>query len=599
MASTTTNDPWTLPELTRARRAIVVVDVVESVRLMQEDEAGFIDRWRRFVHQVRHEVLPKHGGRMVKSLGDGMLLEFDQVREAAACARILHDTIAQSICAPAAPTICLRIGATVADVVVLEDLDVLGSGVNLAARLASLAGPCQTVVSVEFRDALSDGVDCSCEDMGECWIKHYAQSVRAYRLHAAEAGGLGVYRHDQRQDLALQPGIAVLPLEVKAHAAEPRWLGEAIADHLTAALSRFSALRVVSRLSTSACAGRGLDAAALRERLGVPYLVSGRCQVIGSRSRIHLELCDARTATVLWSEGRTLPMQQVLLDADELVADLVAAVGAAVVEHEMRRATSQPLPTLESYALLLAAITLMHRQSPQAFDRSRELLTHLVDRHPRQAAPRAWLGKWHVLRVAQGWTSDPVREASEAHAVVARALDAEPDHPLALAVDGLVCAYVQKDLATAGRRYAQALAASPNESLAWLFKSALHAYEGAGTEARQAADRALALSPLDPMRYYYLTFAATAQLAAGDYDKALSLAEGSLRANCTHAPAYRNLAIAQVMTGDTAGARRTVQTLLRLEPALTVSAFRSRYPGRDATQVDRFAQALETAGLPA
>jgi adenylate cyclase len=599
MSATPPPDPWPLPELTWARRAIVVVDVVESVRLMQEDEAGFIDRWRRFVHEVRTEVLPKHGGRMVKSLGDGMLLAFESPHAAAACAIEQHRRVGTvNAGVPDARAIWLRIGINTADVVV-DELDVLGSGVNLAARLASLAEPGQTVVSVEMRDTLSDGLDASLEDMGECWLKHLPNSVRAYRLHAADGGSLRLIQGGSHDVTSLQPGIAVMPLTVLAEVAESHWLGEAVADRLTSALSRFSAVRVVSRLSTSACAGRGLDAAGLRERLGVPYIVSGRCQVIGTRARLQLELCDARNGSVLWADGRTLPMQQALLDADELVHELVGAVGAAVVEHELRRATSQPLPTLESYALLLAAITLMHRQSPQAFDRSHAMLSHLVERHPRLAAPRAWLGKWHVLRVAQGWSSDATREAQEAHSVVARALDAEPEHPLALAVDGLVCAYVQRDLNAAGARYAQALTASPNESLAWLFQSALHAYQGEGAAAGRAADRALGLSPLDPMRYYYLTFAATAQLAAGDYGKARLLAEQSLRANRTHAPAYRNLAIAQVLCGDEVSARGTVLSLRELEPGLTVSGFRNRYPGRDASQVERFAQALATAGMPA
>ena len=599
MPGTAPQSPDSLPAPAKARKAIVVVDVVESVQLMQRDEAGFIERWRRFMHWMRAEVVARHGGRLVKSLGDGMLVEFDEPRAAVAfgfdCharARRLDDTVANG------PTVWLRVGAAVADIVV-EDYDVLGAGVNLSQRLATVAGPGQTVVTVDVRDAITDGVDAHVEDLGELWLKHFDHGVRAYRLHAPDEGGLRLAVAGRQQEQVLQPGIAVMPLEVQGGVAEARWLGEAVADQLTAALSRFGALRVVSRLSTSACAQRGLGTATLREMLGVPYLVSGRCQVVGSRARVQLELCDARDASVLWAGGRTLSVEQALLDADELVHEVIGAVGAAVVEHELRRATAQPMPRLESYALLLSAITLMHRQSPQAFARSREMLSHLVERHPRLAAPRAWLGKWHVLRVSQGWADDAAREAREAHDVVARALDAEPEHPLALAVDGLICAYVQQDLDAAGRRYSQALEASPSESLAWLFSSALHAYHGEGAAAGAAADRALALSPLDPLRYYYLTFAATAQLAAGDYTQALQLARESLRANVTHVPAYRNLAIAQVLSGDEAGARDTVKRLRELDPALTVTLFRQRYPGRDAAQVERFAGALAAAGLPA
>ena len=175
MDSTTPDVPWPLPELTRARRAIVVVDVVESVRLMQEDEAGFIDRWRRFVHQVRTEVLPAHEGRLVKSLGDGMLLAFHAVPKAMSAAL-------QAQAAAAACGISLRVGAHVGEVSV-DELDMFGAEVNMAARVATLAEPGGIVVTAMFRDELVDGLDARLEDLGPCWLKHVSAPVHAFSVH--------------------------------------------------------------------------------------------------------------------------------------------------------------------------------------------------------------------------------------------------------------------------------------------------------------------------------------------------------------------------------------------------------------------------------
>ena len=175
-----TNDGMQWPELQRSRRTIVVVDVVESVRLMQAHEADVIDRWRRFVNEVRGEVLITHGGRLVKSLGDGMLLEFANVPSAVAAALDMQQRIVPyNEAREATAAILLRIGLHTADVVV-DDLDIYGTGVNLAARLAGLADPGGIVASAEVRDQLVPGLSAEVEDLGDCYLKHMAEPQRHF-----------------------------------------------------------------------------------------------------------------------------------------------------------------------------------------------------------------------------------------------------------------------------------------------------------------------------------------------------------------------------------------------------------------------------------
>ena len=261
-------------------------------------------------------------------------------------------------------------------------------------------------------------------------------------------------------------------------------------------------------------------------------------------------------------------------------------------------ASTQPLPTLESYTLLLGAIALMHRASPAEFERARQMLEHLAYRHGRSGIAHAWLAKWHVLRVVQGWAPDPSAEGTHALDRVQRALDASPRNALALSIGGLVHGYLHKDLATAGQMYDDALTSNPNEPLAWLFSATRHAYLGEGARAEEASALALRLSPLDPLRYFFDSLAATAVLANQNWDRSVLLAQRSIKANRTHASTWRTLAYGLVMLDRPIEARHAVQELLVIEPGLTVRRFRARFPGQDGPMAEPWAHALASAGLP-
>lgn len=265
---------------------------------------------------------------------------------------------------------------------------------------------------------------------------------------------------------------------------------------------------------------------------------------------------------------------------------------------ELRRAQSQALPTLKSYTLLLAAVALMHRLSPYDFSESRRLLEALIERAPRQAIPRAWLAKWHVLRVQQGWSDDPHQDAQLALRCTKQALDADPQCSLALAVDGFVHTNLLKKLDVATERYDLALLNNPNDSLAWLLKGTLHAFKDEGQQAVSCTQRARKLSPLDPHRYFYDSLAATAHLSAHQFDRALKLAQRSLKSNCTHTSTLRAMAIAQWELGHQDGARRTVGRLMQLEPHLTIRTWRERSPSAGYKIGDEWASVLQQAGVP-
>ncbi|MEJ8824724.1 adenylate/guanylate cyclase domain-containing protein [Variovorax humicola] len=587
------------PELVRVRRAIVVLDVVESVRLTLQHEDDFIGRWRRFVVEVRDNIIPQHRGRMVKSLGDGMLMEFDTVLGAVNASLEAQQRIrVYNIGREPSAEIHLRIGVHDADVV-MDDVDVYGAGVNLAARLATLAGADEVVISPEAHDALVPGFDADIEDLGDCYLKHFTEPQRAYR-----AGALGRHSASWSGSTAGSGDavtIAIVPFVAKGDAVEgdAAFFGDALVDDVISKLSRSSQINVISRLSTAAFRTRVLDLDAIANALSCQYVVHGTCAISGDKVRVRALLVDCQSKMVLWADAIDGSVADTLAGGSVVVDRLTNEICKGLVHAEVHRCVTNPLPTLKSYTILMGAVAMMHRLSSRDFERSREMLVYLCERHPRATAPRAWLGKWHVMRFAQGLSPERTLDAQLARGVIAQALDLEPEHSLALAIDGLVCAYIKKDLVTAAQRYSAAIQANPNESLAWLFQSALHAYDEQGEQAVACAMRAQRLSPLDPLKYYYDNFTSTAMLSAGDFKGAIAFGKRSLRANCAHGATLRILAIAQVLDGQVDEARKTVSELLSVEPGFTASKFLDRYPGGAATQTNRYVDALRTAGLPA
>jgi adenylate cyclase len=266
---------------------------------------------------------------------------------------------------------------------------------------------------------------------------------------------------------------------------------------------------------------------------------------------------------------------------------------------ELHRARITNFDQLDAYALTLRGVELMHRSVREDFVQARKAFETAIARDPVSSRPHAWLAKWHVLRVLIGNSEDPASDLRAATACAEHALVCDADDALALAVDAFVAAWSRQDLDAAEQRLAQAVSANPNEPLAWLHSGITHAWRGRGGEAVQCTDRALSLSPLDPMIYYFNALAGMANLVGERYDRAIELATLSLRENRLHTPSLRTLAAAQVLSGRLDEARQTMSRLRQMEPTLTGSALRARYPGRDTSQGERFIGALLEAGLPA
>jgi class 3 adenylate cyclase len=582
---------------TEGMRAVVVVDMVESVRMMEIDEEGTVRRWQALVALIEARLLREHRGRLVKSTGDGLVLDFD---DASAALRFAFDLVELCERLNAEPgqglPLRLRVGAHVGRVFA-DGHDIHGRAVNLAARVMTLAEPGEIVVSAEFRDRLVQRLDALIEDLGLCYLKHIREPVRAYRLY--RNGEAASRPRSVKVASELRPAVAVIPFMQDRPDAETAAVGDALVDDIIAALSRATGITVVSRLSTAPLRGRDCDLASIRRLLGVAYVVSGTFHTAAGVARVHAELCDARDGRVLWADRLQARVDDLFQGQDAMVPRIVAQVSRAVVAVELRRVRSIPIPSLEGYSLFIGGVTLLHRLSSADFFRARELLDHVAEREPRCAAPLAMMAKWHILRLVQGWSSDPLAQGHQAQACARRALHLEPDHAFSLAIDGLVSCHVDKDLDAAALRCEAAVQANPQEPYAWAVMSGLHSYRGHAEAAQAAAERAIDLSPLDPARFVFEAYAASAMLVGGRHDEAIALARSSIRSNALHAPSHRLLVIGLQLAGHEPQARQAAAALMQVEPQLTVQGYLTRYPGRDHAHAAVFSSALRSAGVPA
>jgi DNA-binding SARP family transcriptional activator/TolB-like protein len=468
---------------------------------------------------------------------------------------------------------------------------------DIAARMLLLASPGHLLVSDAVRDVLTDGLDAHVEDLGERSIGIAGKPVRAYR-----AGPPGMAGSGERPvaDPRIQPAIAVVPFSVSGseNANAQGVIGQLLAHEIIEHLSRAKEFTVISRMSTRAFCGRSARLPDIGAWLGADYALWGNCEVKSDRLSVRVELANTGSQEVIWAGSKVAPISAVQEGYADIVAHIVAETSASVLRHELSRAQSQPLETLENYSLLMAAINLTHRTAPNSFTRARTLLEVLTERLPHHPLPQAWMAQWHVMKVSQGWADDVAAEGRLALDCARRAIDSDPNCSIAIAMDGWVHTHLLKRFDIAAERFEVAVEVNGSDSMAWLLKGTMHSFLGQGEEAVQAAERALQLSPIDPRRSYYDCLAAAAYVAANSFDRAIELSRRSLRVNRLHSSTLRTLICSLALSGRVDEARQVAADLLRLEPNLTIKSYLSRHPAASFWTGKAWAEALRSAGVP-
>lgn len=576
------------PRFARFTKVIAVADVVESVRLMELDEQEFIERWHSFVQFVGEHV-PLQTGRIVKSLGDGLMLEFSEADGCMRTAVAMQEWFDEgNLGLPAEAQVHLRVGAHVADFVA-DEYDIYGTDVNLTQRIATLAGPGEIVISASLREKIGGQLSAHVEDLGACHLKHLDRTVRAYRV--GRPGRAPAQAPHTPARLLMRPCVAVLSFA--GQAADPRDVeaGDSLAGEAMVALARSSELQVVSRLAREHPGSTGWDA--LAPQLQPDYVLRGQAIRIDGQTQVLAELADAVAGHVVWAgtfRGAS--------EDPQAVRRLACGVTGGVTANELLKTEAQPLPVLATHTVLLAAVALMHRLTPPDMLRARALLEHLLQRNRRHPFACAWLAFWHVLQLHSDADAGYQELAQQARECCQAALQSDSQAGLALCIDGYTRLHLLRDAEGAARRYAQVLAAKGDDALALACSTELAAFLGHRSACLQTARRALDLCLLQPMHYFYEEIAAMVAVCAGRFDAAAAHAERSVAANPAYVPGCRTQVIAHALALNGDAAATAARRLLQLEPGFTIRRFVRRSPASpEVTQ--RLAGALASAGLPA
>ncbi len=588
----------------RAQRrltTILAADVVGYSRLMEQDEAGTMAQLRTRRHDVLMPSVAQHGGRVFKLMGDGVFIEFTSVVNAVECAVDIQKAMqAKNADMPAHQHILLRIGINVGDVIV-EGSDLYGDGVNLAARLESLADPGGICISGDVYRHVRSKLHLDFQDLGEQKVKNIAEPVHAYRIKtdnaepgAAETPSVGRFAPAP----PVKPSIAVLPFANMSTDPEQEYFADGMVEDIITALSRFNELFVIARNSSFTYKGRAVDVRQVAKELGVRYVLEGSVRKSASRVRITGQLIDATTGAHLWAGKFDGGLEDVFDLQDKITESVVGAIEPTMRKAEMERARRRPVENLDVYDLYLRALPHVYAFRPDDNLTGLELLAKAIDLDPGYAPALAYAAWCHEQRLVRGWPPVGQDDVGTAIALARRAIAAGSEDAMALVAAGFVLVMVARDYDTGLDAVRRALELNPGAGFVAGLSSAALVFGGNPEDALVHAERAMALSPLDPGFFMFLTVAGLAQLLSGRPDQALELAKRSAALYPDWDTTYWVLVPAYVQLDRLAEARAALGKLVSLSPGLTASGAGQRLPIRNRAPLDMILDGFCKAGLP-
>ena len=582
-------------ELWRVSKAVLFADVVDSVRLVDTDEEDAIRRWVSFADEAQRQIESSAKGRLVKRMGDGLLAEFDDVRSAATAALNLQSIVTKlNRKVPDSRRIDLRMSLVAGEILHSADNDLYGHLVNVAQRLASAARPGQILTSARVRDEIASDSETDCEDIGLLHLKNVSKPVQAYLLRSHDSSPTIIPRV---ATVELLPTLAVLPIATLNMPDNAAVWSNLLTDDLNSALARSSELNIISNLSTSSFKTKPESLTDIRSALAADFVISGNCRAQGTNSALALEMAETLTGLVIWSKRIEFDALT-LLQKNGIFGELANEIHGALLKRELHRALTEPLPTLEGYAVLFGAQALMNRLSSHEFNYAGELLDALIERIPHAPVPLAWKARWHVLKVQQGWTEDRMAEGLRALEYTQRALDIDPMNTEALVVAGNVNNNLLHDLDESEELFDSALEITPSDAMGRALRAVLYTFRSQGAEAVADAERALQIAPLDPNRFFFQAMAAGAAMSNDDNERALELATSSLRLNAAHTSTMRIKAVAEWRLGKVEKARKTMGKLMRKQPDFSIGWWQKNTPAAGYKIGEDFVRTLRDMDVP-
>jgi adenylate cyclase len=549
---------------TRRLAAILAADVAGYSRLMGADEEGTLERLKALRRELLDPKIAEHRGRIVKTTGDGMLVEFASVVDAVRCAVAVQQAMLERNTSIGAESrIELRIGINLGDVIVEGD-DLYGDGVNIAARIEALADAGGVFVSNTVHDHVRDRLPFVFEDLGEQQAKNIARPVRVYRVRDT---GTAAKSPSTPWPLPLpdKPSIAVLPFQNLSGDLEQEYFADGMVEEIITALSRIRWLFVIARNSTFTYKGQATDVKRVGRELGVRYVLEGSVRKGGGRVRITAQLIEAETGAHLWADRFEGSLEDVFDLQDQVATSVAGVIEPALQAAETARSTNRPTSDLSAYDLYLRACSL-HPSNPQAL----ALVEQAIARDPNYAPALAWVANCCMHLVSDG--SAPHRDANRQKGIdcARRGLEAARNDPGVLAEAAFALACFGEDIDAMIALVDRALAFNPNYARGWHTSGFLRLWAGETERAIEHAEKALRLSPrAQAGRSNYLIGAALF------FDRRFEEAVPRLRVAIEDTPVfptpYRFLAACYAHMGLLDEARATIARLRTITPEVMVN----------------------------
>jgi adenylate cyclase len=586
----------------RRLAAILAADVAGYSRLMGADEEGTLAALKAHRRAVLDPKITEHRGRIVKTTGDGLLVEFASVVDAVRCAVDMQRQMAERNAGVAAEQrIEFRIGLNVGDIII-DDKDIYGDGVNIAARLEGLAAPGGICVSRVVRDQVRDKLDFSFEDMGEQQVKNIARPVRTHRVRLEspvdEPSAAAVATTRSAQPLPQKPSIAVLPFANMSGDAEQEYFSEGITEDIITNLSHNHAFFVISRSTSFAFKGPAVDVGKIGRELGVRYVLEGSVRRAGNRVRITAQLIEAASGHHLWADRYDRELADVFAVQDEISRSITGAIAPGIIAAEIRQAQRKGPDQLDAWDRTVRAHWHIRRFTQVDLAEARRLLEEAIDLDPTNSMAYADLAFARHFEAVFGWgdgsAESHVRLGEAARNAVA-ADDSDAMAHTALAIFDLFSNRHEE----ARRRLQRALELNPNSEFARGYLGGSYAFGGDYEAALANLEEAIRLSPRSQLLVIWHICEGWVALTAERHEEAVVFAERAREANPEFPDIYAVLASAYGHLGNATAGTAALDQLSQRMPGLTASDERLSRPFARASDRDRYLEGLRKAGIPA
>jgi adenylate cyclase len=582
----------------RRLAAILCADVVGYSRLMGVDEEKTLAVLKGHRRELIDPLIDQHRGRIFKTTGDGVLIEFASVVDAVRCAVVVQQGMEdRNANLPESERIRFRVGINLGDVMVDEG-DIFGDGVNVAARIEALAAPGEICVSASVREQVGEKLPIRFADLGEHGVKNIARPVRVYRVEKGAEPRIGPADDTTKVPLPLpdKPSIAVLPFQNMSGDQEQEYFADGMVEEIITALSRIRWLFVIARNSSFTYKGQAVDVKQVGRELGVRYVLEGSVRKSGNRIRITAQLIDATTGAHLWADRFNGSLEDVFELQDQIAISVAGVIEPTLRQAEIERARRKRPDSLDAYDLYLRALPYAFTPMPEDADKALLLLGKAIELEPDYAAANAIIAWCHEARYLRGGMQEETRLTAVHHARLAIA--GGSDDAAALAVAGFVIAVCGSDYETALAAFDRSFALSSSLAAALGFSSVVRAWKGDDAIAVEQANRAIRLSPFDPWIYLPYVGLAYAHFAAGRFEETVGAASLASQSNPRFTVPVILHAAALGCLGRSVDVKAVVQRLLELQPGLTVATaiLSARYV--DPANIAALEDALRRAGLP-